>query len=1219
MGTLVGHSTKRLQSACAAATLLVGGCTASFSQSGAEGAQRPELFVRAGMLTGMTGGSLAFSPDGQWYVSGNGAEWQIWSVPLHMELKRWSPVSQNLISTLAVASDDATILSLGDTVMTEPDFQKGNYESKLTTRVTLVNSRTGRVEREMTINGAVTHLAADPAELSFATLDADNNTVRALSIADGKTLFTSTLAEKPGTEMASNEQLGVFFSPDGSLLAALAPGHMTVWQWKNGKKLLDLDARTFHNSDLTRKVAVNYKDKKISTAEDEQYFYLQGAQFARDGKQMAVCSKDELTFFDIDPRKGVFLRNPIIPARDGQVYSACGFAPGGRYFTEDFSIEGSGLTTSLVDRKSGERKTVEGWVSFYPVPNSDLTLLKAMNESALMLENGDPVGTTPGNPVLPFHPSFTGGNQRLFWRTGQEYPLAWDLNTGEFGPVKTNRVAGYALATSADGKRFTYEEPRISSLSGSIAVAETNTGKIVARFPRGPMFTVMTMYEPSLNGDGSVVAVLQANGKDEPKGKNDVIDLELAVFHVADQKKLFTSAITTREAQNLLTALSPDGTLLAVSLPAGVNVYSVADGRKVAEINPAVKNEFPIPVGFSPDGKWLAMACPGWPMLLESTGDWKQQKHLNYVQDTPFVFSPDSRRIAYGKAPGVVPGTFSTPTGGGLVVADIDSEKSLFLAPDADTGINSWPAFSMDGKLIAVNTDEGMKLLNAATGDLVATLYVFGNDSTYDWLVVTPDGLFDGSPPVWNQILWRFNNDTFSVAPVEVFFREFYYPGLLADILAGKHPIASTDIAHIDRRQPVITVEPAGTATPGQVLESRMIKLHLHISDAPPDAQHKARSGARDLRLFRNGALVKVWRGELELDSRGQTILEEELPIIAGENRFTAYAYSDSDIKSPDATLILTGADSLKRDGVAYILDIGINEYADKDYNLKYAAADAEEFASVFSLQQRNLQNYITGKITSLVNQDATKANLLGALDRLAGRSADSFSPQQQRLFGNLAPAQPEDAVFIYYAGHGHAVGQRFYLLPHDFVMPARSEDLAKPEAHAVSDLELGDVFEKISAGRTLFVIDACRSGQALEAEEKRRGPMNSKGLAQLAYEKGMYILTAAQSDQAALESAALGGGHGFLTYALVERGLKTSDAAIDGQVELRHWLDFAVQLVPQLELDLMQEAQKQGRGFANTANREKVIASEEERSIQHPRVFYRREPEALPFIVARP
>lgn len=73
---------------------------------------------------------------------------------------------------------------------------------------------------------------------------------------------------------------------------------------------------------------------------------------------------------------------------------------------------------------------------------------------------------------------------------------------------------------------------------------------------------------------------------------------------------------------------------------------------------------------------------------------------------------------------------------------------------------------------------------------------------------------------------------------------------------------------------------------------------------------------------------------------------------------------------------------------------------------------------------------------------------------------------------------------------------------------------------HSISDLELDQAFERVDAGQILLVIDACNSGQALEAEEKRRGPMNSKGLAQLAYEKGMYVLTAAQSYQAAQEAA---------------------------------------------------------------------------------------------------
>jgi hypothetical protein len=98
-----------------------------------------------------------------------------------------------------------------------------------------------------------------------------------------------------------------------------------------------------------------------------------------------------------------------------------------------------------------------------------------------------------------------------------------------------------------------------------------------------------------------------------------------------------------------------------------------------------------------------------------------------------------------------------------------------------------------------------------------------------------------------------------------------------------------------------------------------------------------------------------------------------------------------------------------------------------------------------------------------------------------------------------------------------------------------------------------------------------------------------------------------------------LGGGHGFLTYALVEKGLKSREAAVEGQVELRHWLDFATQVVPQLQLALMQEAQKQGRRLVVVSGEDEENASPEQRTLQRPRVFYRREADAQPFIVARP
>jgi uncharacterized caspase-like protein len=173
--------------------------------------------------------------------------------------------------------------------------------------------------------------------------------------------------------------------------------------------------------------------------------------------------------------------------------------------------------------------------------------------------------------------------------------------------------------------------------------------------------------------------------------------------------------------------------------------------------------------------------------------------------------------------------------------------------------------------------------------------------------------------------------------------------------------------------------------------------------------------------------------------------------------------------------------------------------------------------------------------------------------------------------------------------------------------------------SHSISDRELEQVVEGIDAGRLLLVIDACNSGQALDVEEKRRGPMNSKGLAQLAYEKGMYILTAAQSYQSAQEASRL--GHGYLTYALVEEGLKSDTAdkdPKDRQVLLREWFDFATARVPEMQLEKVEEQRKQGRQLEHI-----IVFAEGDKSkgrqVQRPRVFYRREAETSPLVVARP
>lgn len=157
-----------------------------------------------------------------------------------------------------------------------------------------------------------------------------------------------------------------------------------------------------------------------------------------------------------------------------------------------------------------------------------------------------------------------------------------------------------------------------------------------------------------------------------------------------------------------------------------------------------------------------------------------------------------------------------------------------------------------------------------------------------------------------------------------------------------------------------------------------------------------------------------------------------------------------------------------------------------------------------------------------------------------------------------------------------------------------------------------------IDAGHLLLVVDACNSGQAMNAEERRRGPMNSRGLAQLAYEKGMYVLTASQDVEEAFVSDLL--KHSYLTYALIEEGLKTAAAdkrPADGNVWLREWFDYAVRRVPALRgenlqgKDIKEEVGGVGGGDAVRINLCPTRT-------QTPRAFYRREPiYSRPLVIA--
>jgi WD40 repeat protein len=654
-----------------------------------------------------------------------------------------------------------------------------------------------------------------------------------------------------------------------------------------------------------------------------------------------------------------------------------------------------------------------------------------------------------------------------------------------------------------------------------------------------------------------------------------------------------------------------------------IDLYDGASDKRLRELDGGKASDMGIvpAAGFSFDGKLIALT--GYEkkersVLIYETETGRKVSTLQINDDeqsgavTTLCLSADEHLLAAGY-------------GNKIDIFDVASGKAIRTLPHVGRIVSL--SFSPDGRfLVALGENNDKYIWNASSGDKLATLVNLSgafNSRGSDWLVVTPDGLFDGSPAAWKQILWRFGGDTFDVMPAETYFNEFYYPGLLGEIMAGKKPHPPKSISQLDRRQPDLKFSQQDVSS-----SERNLTVKIEVAEKPADKDHQTGSGARDVRLFRNGSLVKVWRGDV-LKGQTATTLETKITVVAGENHLTAYAFNRDNVKSKDAELTISGAATLKRPGTAYILAVGVNTYSNTQYNLKYAVADATAFGAEVQKAQQQLANYQNIEVAPLLNEQATKANIIRALRRLAG-TEDAATGDAPPALEKLPPAleklkatQPEDAVFIYFAGHGTAQGQRFYLLPHDLGYAGErtaldASGLQTILEHSISDEELERSVEGIDADKFLMVIDACNSGQALEAEERRRGPMNSKGLAQLAYEKGMYILTASQSYQAAQEATQL--GHGFLTYALVEEGLK-QDAADsdpkDGQVWVREWFDYASRRVPNMQLEKIKQLRDLGLNVSFVASEERVPDSER-RLTQTPRVFYRRESEAQPLVVAK-
>jgi WD40 repeat protein len=151
----------------------------------------------------------------------------------------------------------------------------------------------------------------------------------------------------------------------------------------------------------------------------------------------------------------------------------------------------------------------------------------------------------------------------------------------------------------------------------------------------------------------------------------------------------------------------------------------------------------PQPPAFSGDSRWLATFVKGESVMVWSTGSWKLERTWTLPgTGRALAFASRGPRLAIG-------------TDGEAAIWDARTTRKLVTLTGRGSSRVTAVAWSPDGHRLVTQSDDGvLRFWNASNGRLLASLYTIGD--TRDWLLVTPDGRFDGSERALATVVaWR--------------------------------------------------------------------------------------------------------------------------------------------------------------------------------------------------------------------------------------------------------------------------------------------------------------------------------------------------------------------------------------------------------------------------------------------------------------------------------